>query len=154
MARRLDFQARLLLFVRPTFGFLSVPGQEISPNLGARLKHMLDLYKGFVRPFMSTGRIYHHTPVFDGPEPKGWGVLELASHDRSQGIAGLFQLADPRESEYLLRLRGLDVGRVYRVNWDNSGQSCEVSGFTLMKQGIPVRLEGALTSELLLFQAV
>ncbi len=81
-------------------------------------------------------------------------MLELASADRTRGIAGLFQLADPRENEYLLRLRGLDVGKVYRVTWDNAGQSCEVDGFTLMKQGIPVRLEGALTSELLLFEAV
>jgi hypothetical protein len=115
---------------------------------------MLDLYKGFVRPFMATGRIYHHTPAFDGPEPKGWGVLELVARDRGRGIAGVFQLSDPRAPEYLLKARGLDVGKRYRVTWDNSGQSCEVDGFTLMKQGIPVRLEGALTSELLLFEAV
>ncbi len=149
-----DFQSRLLLFVRPTFGFLSPLGEPMGQVQSARIKHMLDLYKNFVRPFMATGRIYHHTPTFDGPEPKGWGVLELASADRTRGIAGLFQLADPRENEYLLKLRGLDVGKVYRVTWDNAGQSCEVDGFTLMKQGIPVRLEGALTSELLLFEAV
>jgi alpha-galactosidase len=103
---------------------------------------------------MSTGRIYHHTPVVDGAEPQGWGVLELAARDRSKGIAGVFQLSAPRQSEYLLRLRGLDVGRRYRVTWDNSGQTCEVDGFTLAQQGITVRLEGALTSELLLCEAV
>jgi alpha-galactosidase len=149
-----DFQARLLLFVRPTFGFLSPLGAQMSPVQAVRIKHMLDLYKGFVRPFMSAGRIYHHTPVFGGPEPKGWGVLELASRDRTRGIAGVFQLSDPRESAYLLRLRGLDLGRRYRVTWDTSGQTCEVDGFTLMQQGISVRLEGALTSELLLFEAM
>jgi alpha-galactosidase len=158
----LDFQARLLLFVRPTIGFLAPFDKPMSPTLLARVKHMVDLYKGFVRPFMSTGRIYHHTPApstssgqaFDGPEPKGWGVLELASADRTRGIAGVFQLSDPREPDYLLRLRGLNAGWRYRVTWDNTGQACEVDGFTLMKQGITVRLEGALTSELLLFEAV
>jgi alpha-galactosidase len=40
------------------------------------------------------------------------------------------------------------------VTWDNSGQSCEVDGFTLVQQGVVVRLEGALTSELLLFETV
>jgi alpha-galactosidase len=154
IAGDIDFQARLLLFVRPTFGFLSPVGGTMNPVQAARIKHMLDLYKSFVRPFMAEGRIYHHTPTFDGPEPQGWGVLELASHDRTKGIAGIFQLADPQGSEYLLRLRGLDVGRRYRVTWDNSGQSCEVDGFALMKQGVPVRLEGALTSELLIFQAI
>jgi len=26
----------------------------------------------------------------------------------------------------------------YRVTWDNSGQSCEVNGFTLMGQGVTI----------------
>ena len=85
-----------------------------------------------------------------GPEPQGWGVLELASADRTRAVCGLFQLGNPTQPEYRLRLRGLDAGRRYRVTWDNSGQTAEADGFTLMNQGITVRLEGALTSELLL----
>ncbi|MCL6429270.1 MAG: alpha-galactosidase [Anaerolineae bacterium] len=150
----IDFQARLLLFARPSLGCFSPLGFPLNPVQIARVRHMVDLYKGFVRPFMSTGRIYHHTPTVEGPEPQGWGVLELASRDRRKAIAGVFQLSAPREPEYVLRLRGLDVGLRYRVTWDNTGQTCEVDGFVLMKQGIVVRLEGALTSELLLFEAV
>ncbi len=150
----IDFQARLLLFARPSLGCFAPLGAPLNPVQIARVRHMVDLYKGFVRPFISTGRIYHHTPTFDGPEPQGWGVLELASRDRRKAIAGLFQLSAPREPEYVLRLRGLDAGLRYRVTWDNTGQACEVDGFVLMKQGIVVRLEGALTSELLLFEAV
>ena len=149
----LDFQWRLLLFVRPTLGIFHPLGASWNPAQLTRVRHFVDLYKQLVRPFMGQGRIYHHTPSFDGPEPKGWGVLELASHDRSRGIAALFQLSDPREPEYLLRLRGLDVSRRYRVTWDNTGDTCEVDGFALMKRGLTVRLEGALTSELLLFEA-
>ena len=132
----------------------SALGASWNPQVLARVRHMVQLYKGFVRPFMSQGRIYHHTPAFEGPEPQGWGVLELASRDRSRAIAGLFQLSAPRRSEYLLRLRGLDVSRRYRVTWDNTGHSCELDGLALMHQGLPVRLEGALTSELLLCEAV
>ena len=55
---------------------------------------------------MSTGRIYHHTLAVPGPNPQGWGVLELASRDHSGAICGLFQLSAPTEPEYLLRLRG------------------------------------------------
>ena len=149
-----DFQARLLLFVRPTLGLFNPIGGSWNPHHLARVRHMVDLYKNFVRPFMATGRIYHHTPSLVGPEPQGWGVLELAAQDRSRAIAGVFQLSAPKADEYLLRLRGLDVGRRYRVTFDNSGQQCEVDGFTLMKRGLSIRLEGALTSELLVVEAV
>lgn len=149
-----DFQSRLLLFVRPTFGFLHPIGSKPNAILMRRIRRWADLYKNFVRPFMSAGRIYHHTPEVCGLEPHGWGVLELASDDRTRGLCGLFQLAAPTQAEYQLRLRGLDVSRRYRVTWDNSGSVGQVDGFTLMKQGITVRLEGALTSELLLFEAV
>jgi len=73
---------------------------------------------------------------------------------KNPGIAGVFQLAAPRERTYQLRLRGLDRSKRYRVTWDNSGQSTVVDGFTLMNQGLAIELGGALTSELLLFAAV
>jgi alpha-galactosidase len=149
----LDFQWRLLLFVRPTLAFFHPLGAMWNPNQLARLRHFIGLYKEFARPFMNTGRIYHHTPALPGPEPKGWGVLELASRDRTRAVAGLFQLSAPQQPEYTLRMRGLDAGRRYRVTFDNSGQECHVDGLSLMKHGLTVRLEGALTSELLLFEA-
>ena len=149
-----DFQVRLLLFVRPTIGGLYPLRSNNNPAQYARGKHMVDLYKNFVRPFMSQSRFYHHTPVFNSEEPQGWGVLELAARDHTCGMAGVFQLSAPHEPEYHLRPRGLDISKRYKVTWDNSGQTCEVDGFTLVQQGIVVRLEGALTSELLLFEAL
>ncbi len=95
-----DFQTRLLLFVRPTFGFSKPMGSEWNPHMLARMKRWIGLYKDFVRPFMSAGRIYHHTPCVPAPDPQGWGVLELASHDRTRGICGLFQLSAPTQPEY------------------------------------------------------
>ncbi|MBI4553179.1 MAG: alpha-galactosidase, partial [Candidatus Latescibacteria bacterium] len=153
-AAELDFQLRLLLFVRPTIAFLRPFEASWNPHVLERVKHLVSLYKNVVRPFMSTGHIYHHTPAFEGPEPHGWGVLELASRDRSRAICGLFQLAAPSEPEYVLRLRGLDVSKRYRVTFDNVGRSCEMDGVALMTQGLTVRLAGPLTSELLLCEAV
>jgi hypothetical protein len=119
-----------------------------------RLKHWLALYRDCVRPFQATGRIYHHTPVAAGPEPKGWGVLELASADRRRAVCGLFQLGNPTQPDYLLRFRGLDAGCRYRVTWDNTGQTAVVDGVVLSQQGLTIRLEGALTSELLVCEAI
>ncbi|MCE5198647.1 MAG: alpha-galactosidase [Armatimonadota bacterium] len=148
-----DFQARLLMFVRPTFGFLYPLGSKENPVMGERMRHFVNLYKNFISPWMPTGRIYHHTPAAEGPAPKGWGVLESASRDRKRAICGLFQLSSPQEPEYLLRLRGLDESLTYKVTFDNSNRTCRIDGFTLMKQGLTIRLEGALTSELLIIEA-
>ncbi|MFH0964099.1 MAG: hypothetical protein V2A58_08805 [Planctomycetota bacterium] len=81
-------------------------------------------------------------------------MLELASRDRARGICGVFQLSAPDQPEYLLRLRGPDLSRRCRVTFDNSGRSSKIDGLTLMKQGLTVRPEGALTSESLVFYAL
>jgi alpha-galactosidase len=148
-----DFQSRTLFFLLPKFAFMYPLGSQPNPLLMERTRHFVDLYKNFVRPFMDTARLYHHTPELSGLDSQGWGVLELDSNDRTRGICGLFQLSAPTEPEYHLRLRGLDVSRRYKVTFDNSGKSTVVDGFTLMEEGITVRLEGALTSELLIYEA-
>jgi len=152
-AAEFSFQSRLLLFMEPKFGFLYPIGAAVNPLFMAQIKHWIGQYKNFVRPFISSSRIYHHTPVVTGLEPHGWGVLELASEDRTRGICGLFQLSAPTKPEYRLCPRGLDRARRYKVTFDNLDQTSVVDGFTLMEQGIPVRLEDALTSELLIFEA-
>ncbi len=150
----LDFQFRLQLFVHPSLNWFHL--KDAAPNKvqQARIRNAVRIYKDFVRPIHPTSRIYHHTPVAKGFEPHGWGVLELASRDRTKAIAGLFRLSDPAEPEYLLRFRGIDPGRRYRVTFDNSSESCEVDGMTLTRTGIVSPLETALTSELLIVEAV
>ena len=53
----------------------------------------------------------------------------------------------------LLVVSALAISR-YRVTLDNREQSFELDGFTLAQTGLTVRLEGALTSELILFEAL
>ncbi|MBV9676790.1 MAG: alpha-galactosidase, partial [Acidobacteriaceae bacterium] len=153
-AAEFDFQSRLLLFMLPKFGFLYPVGAKPNPLFMRKIKHWIGLYKNFVRPYISTSRIYHHTPVVSGFDPHGWGVLELASEDRSRDLCGLFQLSAPTQPEYELRLRGLDVSRRYRLTFDNSGRTSVADGFALANAGINIRLGGALTSELIILEAV
>ena len=94
-AAEYDFQWRTIAFMQPKFGFLSPMGAEPDPALIERTKHWVDLYKNFIRPFMHTSRVYHHTPEVSGLDPHGWGVLELASEDLTRAICGLFQLSAP-----------------------------------------------------------
>jgi hypothetical protein len=50
--------------------------------------------------------------------------------------------------------RGLDASSSYKVAFQNRGETVEMSGLQLMQNGIPVRLETAGTSEMLLFESV
>ena len=150
----LDFQYRLQLFVHPSLNWFHLKDAKPNAVQQARIRNAVGIYKDFVRPIHQTSRIYHHTPVVKGFEPRGWGVLELASRDRTRAIAGLFRLSDPADPEYLLRFRGIDPGRRYRITFDNSTESCEVDGIALTRNGIVSRLETALTSELVLVEAV
>jgi len=148
----LDFQTRLVLFVHPTIAWFNLEGSRPNPLQAERISHALQLYKEFVRPFHRESRIFHHTPT---PESApGWGVLELAARDGSRVMIGLFRLDGAGTPEYVLRPRGVDRARRYRVVSDNSGQAAVVDGFALASQGVHVRLEGALTSELFLYEAV
>ena len=122
------------------------------PEHVQRVKHYVDLYKDFLRPWHRTSRVFHHTPELAGREPHGWGVLELASADATRALVGLFRLAGPAEPTCHLRLRGLDLGRRYRVTFDNTGQCMACTGADLMHTGLAIRLGRALSSELLLVE--
>lgn len=150
----LEFQARLLLFVRPTIGCATPPGFTENWVQSDRIKHVIAIYKNVVRPFMPTANIYHHTPDVDGLDPKGTGILELAAENRERAIMGIFQLSDPAGEETTVRFRGLHAALRYRVTTDNAGQSFELDGYELGMIGLTIRLGRALTSELIIAEAL
>lgn len=154
LAGEFDFQNRLCLFGRPTIaGILQPPDAAANPILLGKIKDMVKLYKEFVRPMMDTGRIYHHTPTITQRDPEGIGVLELASRDRTKAIAGIFRLLGFDQQEYLLKFRGLDPSRCYKVTCGNSGSTFVTYGKDLVYAGIPIRLETPVTSELIVCEA-
>ena len=46
------------------------------------------------------------------------------------------------------------MSKRYRVTFENPEESATVDAYTIVEQGLLVRLAGALTSELVLFEAV
>ena len=73
--------------------------------------------------------------------------------DRSRGYAGVFRLASGDE-EYRLRLRGVAASGEYEVTLDNPRQTFRMSGRELAMQGLAVRLDAAMTSELVMYTKV
>jgi alpha-galactosidase len=150
----LEFQARLLLFVRPSIGCSVQLGFAANTVQLDRIRHMLEIYKSFVRPIMSNSKIYHHTPEVDGLDPKGTGILEMVSEKRDKAMLGIFQLSDPDLNEKTVFFRGIDSSKQYKVTLDNSNELFTVDGYVLKMKGLNIRLGGALTSELILVEAL
>lgn len=145
----LDFQCRLALFGRPTVGRFHPLGAAPNEHQLGRVRHMIEIYKQFVRPWQAGCTVFHHSPsATDGRSD--WGVLEQSSSDRRHAVLGLFRLGSSGDSEYLARPRGLDAGSSYQVTLDNTAECFEATGSELMQHGLRVRRETALTSELIL----
>ena len=86
-----------------------------------------------------------------GPAP--WCVLEYGARDQSRGYAGVFKLTHASEP-YRLQLRGVDLGANYEVTLDNGAQVFCMSGRDLALNGLPIALDSALTSELVMYGKV
>lgn len=146
----IDFQARLTLFGKPTVGsMLWQMGAQPSPLVLEKIKHVVGIYKNFVRDFMPTSRFYHHTPTINGRTPQGIGIMEMASKDRTKAIAGIFRL-EGQDSDCVLRFKGLDISKRYKVTSDNNLSSCIMDGKELVYTGLPIHLGSPMMSEVIL----
>jgi len=148
-----NVQLRTAMLSRPIFRGLSPSLEEFNPLLRERIREAVQRFKATVRPIMIGSRVYHHTPVVAMMEPSPWVVLEYATRDSTRAVAGVFRTSQNGDSTYQFIPRGLDFSRTYRVSFSNSGQIVEIPGSRLLQAGVPVRLEEALTSEMLVFEA-
>jgi alpha-galactosidase len=99
--------------------------------------------------------MYHHAPVNfrEGVDDDPWFAVEFGSPDRTKGWATIVRLAETDSDTYFFRPRGLDPAKTYRVTFDSTGTSASMDGARLIQEGLRIRLETALSSELLLFAA-
>lgn len=150
----LDTILRHTLFGRPTTNDYHTIGREPNPYQIGFVRHCCDIYKEVIRPFAATGKIFHHTPEIFTSEPTGYAVLERSAEDRSASVIGVFRLAGSSPDAYTVYPRGLDAGKRYRLTFDNSGSTAEVSGYELQNSGIRVRIASSLSSELLILREI
>ncbi len=149
----LDLQLRTVMLCRPIFRGISPSLEEFNPLLRRRIVDSVELFKQVVRPIMVGSRVYHHTPITPLLEASPWMVLEYARPDGRSAVAGLFRTSEQGDPVFHFRPRGLDLSRTYQVTLANSGQVVELTGSQLLEEGVPVRLENNLTSEMLIFRS-
>jgi alpha-galactosidase len=80
-------------------------------------------------------------------------AMEVAAPDRTKAWATLVRIGSSHSDVYVFRPRGLDRGKTYRVTFDSTGETATMTGMELFRDGVPVRLESVMSSELLLLEA-
>jgi hypothetical protein len=149
----LDTHLRVTLFALPVF--VGFGAQGAGDGAGReKTKRYIALHRGFCRPVLEgPAVVYHHTPDIGLLRPAERCVLEYGAPDRSRGYVGVFDVGTARTAgEYLLRPHGVDPGKRYQVTLDNKQATWVADGHALMTVGIPIVLDTALTSELVLYE--
>jgi alpha-galactosidase len=128
--------------------------EELAAARRERYLHYANLYKRFMRPILPTAKMYHHAPVSakGGVTSSGWFAMEYAAPDRSKGWATIARIGTSDSDTYLFKPRGLDRGKTYRVTFDSTGEEAVMKGIELTRDGLAIRLESTMASELLLFE--
>ena len=149
----IDAQLRMVCLCRPILRGIAPSVDELTPFLHARILHHLMLYREFIRPLLLDGRVFHHTPFQPLAAHTPWCVLEYADARGTHAVSGIFRTTDSDVTVYRFLPRGLDRARHYTVTLDNSGQTYQAEGHALMQDGILIRLERSLSSEMVLIRA-
>ncbi len=150
----MDTHLRVTLFAVPIYVGFGAQDADRSTEFYQKTKRYLELHKGFCRPVLAGHPVvYHHTPDIGVLKPAEWCVLEYATQDHTRGYAGVFRLG-VGAGEYRLRLRGVDLGANYQVTLDNGAQTFTLSGRDLSLIGLPIALDSALTSELVMYETL
>jgi alpha-galactosidase len=154
----LDTHLRVTLFATAIFVGFGAQNADRNTPYFLKTKRCIALANDFCYPIIAAHPlVYHHTPDIGVMRPADWCALEYAAPDRRRGFAGVFSLnrdsARGRSPEYVLRLRGIDRTCDYDVTLDNSGETLRLSGRELSTAGLPIRLDGSMISELVLYRA-
>jgi hypothetical protein len=137
---------------RPIFRGISPTLPELDPLLSKKIIDDVGLYKRTVYPIMANSLVYHHTAVLPMMDPSPWVVLEYGAPDKTKEVVGLFRTSETGNPVYRFEPRGIDFSKNYGVHFENAGEIVEMSGAQLLQNGVPVRLDDSLTSELLVIE--
>jgi alpha-galactosidase len=83
--------------------------------------------------------VYHLTQQPSHDEPTGWCAIQYVSPDKNQSLVMAYRLGNS-DATQVLKLRGLDLARSYRVSVNGTGNA-EMSGQILATSGLLIRLD-------------
>lgn len=149
-----DLQMRNTMLTHMSLNVVAPAAAEINPLQLEFIKHSTDIYKNFIRSILPTSRVCHHTPDSAQALKNGFTALEIYSPDKSKGAVAVFSLPCSKCTNVNIKPKGVSASCKYKVTLDNDRVSYVVSGYEIYKYGIDVKIASALSSELILFEAV
>lgn len=149
-----DLHMRNAMLSHMSLNVVAPATAKLNSDQMAFVKHSTDIYKSFIRPFLPTCLVFHHTPEAKVAMEEGFCAIEIAANDRSRGALGFFSLTGRAEQTRRIVLKGADAGSRYRVTLDNTGMTFEASGAELLQNGVSITVPASLSSELVLFEKI
>ena len=144
---------RNTMFGHMSLNVISPAMYEANPELMEFVKHSTEIYKNFIRPFLSRCKVYHHTPMVGFETENSTVILEIADKDCSKGAIGVFNLG-PVINKTMLKFKGVKSDRLYKVTLDNTNSSFKIPGAKLQLIGIEIEIPVTMSSELILYEEI
>lgn len=149
-----DSHMRNTMFGHMSINVVAPAATYANPEQMRFIKHSVELYKSFIRPFLPESKVFHPTPEVKKALKQGYSLLEVAAKDGSRGIFGVFALSGSNDKEIKLTLKGVDTSKTYKLSFDNLGTSFEISGASAYMNGITVKIPSSMSSELITYEAI
>lgn len=118
------------------------------------IRHSTEIYKSFIRPFLPSAKIFHHTPTETDIEECKYIALEAASPDGKKSAIAIFADTEYSGERITIIPKGVDYGKTYSVTADNKRQKFTLTGSHLLTNGIDISISAPLSSELLLIEDI
>ncbi len=149
----LDLQMRNTMLTHMSLNVVAPANAEPNPISVEFVRHSVDVYKNFIRPFLPTAKTYHHTPEM-GLLNSEFYALEVASPDCTKGALAVFSMPGAKQRRFTVIPKGINAEFTYKITLDNSGATYEAKGIDLILNGISADLPCALSSELVLYKKI
>ena len=149
-----DLQMRNTMLTHMSLNVIAPAAASLNPLQMKFVKHSTDIYKDFIRPILPSAKMCQHTPDSSEALKDGFTALEVYSPDNSKGASTVFSLPRSKHNNINIKLKGVSVAKKYKVTLDNDRVSFVSSGAELCRCGVNVNLPSALSSELILYEAV
>ena len=148
----LDMQMRNTMLTHMSLNVIAPAKTQENPVQTEFVRHSVDIYKKFIRPFLPNAKIYHHTPE-SGLLKDDFYILEIASSDLKKGAIAVFSLPESTKQRIAVIPKGINAGKNYKITLDNSGAEYFAKGNELLMNGIPISIPSSMSSELILFES-
>lgn len=150
----IDFHMRNCMLGHMSLNVVSPAAARTNPVQMEFIRHSVDVYKNFIRKFLTESKVYHHTPETAKTLENGCSVLEISSCDGSRGAIAVFTMSDAKTDKINVVPKGINASLEYKITLDNSGAVFTVNGYELISKGIDAYVPSSLSSELVLYEAV